>query len=496
MMKATQLVARLVAVAALVMGAQDSVAIGDSGGGCSFDSEYARILGLGSIADVESHVSTRISRRAEYLDRQQKRAFQANPALLQAWRDDARRKMLHEQVSCDLAFPLDYAVGAGNLELVRWLLDSGVDPNGRSADGRRNVFTRCNAGGYGAPVGLSNEQALARRLEAYRMLVERGANIHALDPFHAIYGCLNKEMLPLLKQLGARVTPEAFRSRVSAARSAGGNIREPGWAVVAQLAAWQAFDFRGTSFEADLLGMLEARSGMSDYGAVLELTRRLTSVVRLSPGIDPGQPARPEDIPGRFAPTRERCFFPEIGAHPNFEFQALWREPAPGLVATSADDVTEVRVGKTKAPVLLALVNNRDVPTTWRISRSADAHVLGVIVLANGREGRGSQDALSFDPQRPAFLGAASQCDVLLPSRRDRPSRNELKLYWPANPATRSYNPFRLRGEPTISVSEGGQFVVGEVSTSALMTSWPSSRRVMVTTPERQDDRGRGNRGW
>lgn len=89
------------------------------------------------------------------------------------------------------------AVGHGNLDVARWLLDLGVDPNATSANAKANVFTRCRSGGYGAPVGMSRQQSLERRLEAYRMLLARGADINALDPFHAIFGCLSREMLPI-----------------------------------------------------------------------------------------------------------------------------------------------------------------------------------------------------------------------------------------------------------------------------------------------------------
>ena len=387
--------------------------------------------------------------------------------------------MLAGQLSCSEDFPLDYAVGHGNLDVVRWLLDSGVDPNPTS--GGRNLFTRCRSGGYGTALGRSKEQTDAYRMEAYQMLIAHGANINALDPFHAIYGCLNREMLPVLKQLGARVTRDAFKSRVNAVRSPGGAINELRWADVDQLAKWQTFDFRGTSFEADLLFMLEARSNMSDYGPVVELTRRLSSIVHLSPGIVPGQPARPQDVPAGFVPNRERCFFPEISAYPEFEFLALWRDAAHGETASRSPDITEVKVGRTQAPVLLALVNNREAPTTWRISRSRDANILGVIVLNNSSNDRGGKDALSFDPLRPAFLGESSWCDVRVLPRGDGRPRNELKPSWPANQATRTYNPFRLRGEPAVSTSQGNQFLVGELSPSAVMTTWPESRRVKAS---------------
>lgn len=475
-MKLNRQIARLVAAAALFAGSHDAHAIGDSGG-CSMDSQYERTLSLGTVAEIESHVASTIARNEKYLDLKQKLAFVAKPSLLKAWRDDARVKMLNGPLACSTGFPLDLAVGHGNLDVVRWLLDSGADPSARSADGKQNVFTRCSSGGYGAPVGISKEQAFERRLEAYRLLLARGADVNALDPFQRIGGCMNSEMHPLLKQLGARVTREAFVSWVSDARS-GESIYDRTWAAVEQLAKWQAFDFRGTSFEESLLSMLDARANMSDYNAVVELTRRLTTIVRLSPGIVPGQPARPEDVPAEFAATRERCYFPEINAYPNFEFQALWRDAASGQRGSSAPDTTEVRVGKTKAPVLLALFN-RDVPTTWKISRSSDAHILGVMVLRDTLGGHGSNDALSFDPLRSAFLGDSSYCAVLVVSQRNREPRNRLEPYWPANSATRSFNPFRLRGEPAIAVSQGNQFAVGEIPASAAMTSWPDDRREM-----------------
>jgi len=475
-----QLLARLF-VTVLMVGGHNAHAIGDSGGGCSFDDQFARTLSLGSIADVESYVASKISRDARYLDRKQISDFKTNASLLKAWQDSSRRKMLHEQMLCGLDFPLDYAVGHGNLEVVRWLLDLGVDSSATSPDGRRNVFTRCRSISYGTPVGMSREQALERQLEAYRMLVARGADIHALDPFQSIYGCLNREMLPVLKQLGTRVTRDAFESKVRAVRSGGDVISEARWTQVEQLAKWQSFDFRGTSFEAGLLQMLDYRAGMSDYNAVVELTRRLSTIVRLSPGVVPGQPARPEDVPARFAPNRERCYFPEISAYPTFEFLALWRDAIPGRRSPSAPDVTDVRVGRTKAPVLLALMNHRDTPTTWRILITNDAYVLGVIVL--DKDGRGDKDALSFDPLRPAFLGEAFHCALLVLPQRDERLRNELRPHWPL-PTTRSYNPFQLRGEPEIFTSRGNQFVVGEIAPSAVMTSWPDSHRVKAPVPK------------
>ena len=147
-------------------------------------------------------------------------------------------------------------------------------------------------------------------------------------------------------------------------------------------------------------------------------------------------------------------------------------------------DETEVRIGRTNAPVLLALMNNRLTPTTWRISRTSDAQILGVMVLDIHQSGRGSQDALSFDPLRPAFLGEALHCRLLVLAKSDARQRNELRPYWRPNPAGHSYNPFQLRGEPPIQESAGSQFTIGVIPPAAVMTSWPEERRVKASVPK------------
>jgi len=468
-------------LAVLVAGIGEAMAIGDSGG-CSLDSMYARTLGFGTVAEIESYISANTSRRLEHLDRSQKALLQKNPAQLKAWQDSIKRQMLQEKLSCSLDFPLDYAVANGNLDVVRWLLGLGADPN--AASGNSSIFTRCRGSNYGSSDGISKEQARQRQIEAYRILLEHGANINDPDPFHSVYGCLSHESHPMLRQLGARVTAEAFKSQVAGARQAGGGILEYKWTVVQELAKGQAFDFRGTAFEYGLLTMIDARDNMSDFDAVVELTKRLSTIVRLSPGIVPGISASPADVPEKFNPVRERCYFPEISAYPDFEFLALKRDAKPGPLSSGTQDTTEIRVGKTKAPVLLAVFNNRDTPTKWVIRQSKEASVLGVIVLDGYEKKQGSKDTLSFDPLRPAFLGETHFCNVIVLTNQSGNRRDILKPYWPANPATQTFNPFRLRGEPTLVTSDSDQFVVGEISPSSTLISWPNSLRTKHAAPK------------
>ena len=91
---------------------------------------------------------------------------------------------------------------------------------------------------------------------------------------------------------------------------------------------------------------------------------------------------------------------------------------------------------------------------------------------------RGSKDRLSFDPLRPAYFEDGTKCNVHVLAQSDQRPRNELRPYWPPNPSSRSYNPFRQRGEPPITTSQHSEFVVGDLSPSAALTAWPESVRV------------------
>jgi len=482
--KLEELLVSIILLVILATGASDALAIGDSGG-CTFDSGYARKLAFGTIPEVDSYIAENTLKLREHLDRKKLHLFKLNPAELKTWQDGIRKKMLHQPLPCSgsLGFPLDYAVANGNLDVVRWLLDMGVDPNARSpSQVRKSIFARC---GYGMrysdrPDGMSQEQTRQREIDAYRMLLARGANINDPNPFDSIDGCLYGEMYPAFKQLGARVTAKAFRSWVGSARMGGGSIRESAWAVVQELAKDQAFDFRGTEFEYSLLTSIDARADMPDYNAVIELNRRLSTIVRLSPGIIPGLPASPADVPGNFSPVRDECYFPEISAYPDFEFIALMRKDKSDAHSSREHDITEIIVGKTKEPVLLALINYRDAPTKWVIRRSKEAHILGVIVLHDRIRNRGDRDTLSFDPLRPAYLGSSYSCGVVVHANlngMDEKRRYELDPFSSTNPASRAFSPFVLRGAPPLTVSDNDQFVVGDVLPSSVLISWPDSLR-------------------
>jgi hypothetical protein len=481
--KFEKLLAQVSLMTLLTLGGGDALAIGDSGG-CGFDREYARTLAFGTPSTIESYISENTSRRLTYLKRQSK-SDTNDPAAMKAWRDDIRNQMLLQPVPCSHGeFPLDYAVANGNLEVVRWLLDMGADPGAKSPGNRESIFTRCGFGQQSgdAPNGLSKEQIQQRMTEAYRMLLARGANINDPDPLRSITGCLRREMYPLLKQLGARVTVDAFQSWTRSSRAAGGGIVESNWAVVEELAKGQSFDFRGTEFEYGLLTMADARADMSDYEPVIELTRRLSTVVKLSPGIVPGEPANKSDIPKNFSPTRSACYFPEIGAYPSFEFIGLVRKKKDGVPPSREGDITAVSVGKTKEPVLLLLINARETPTKWVIRRTKDAHILGVIALNDRRYS--IRDELSFDPLRPAIVGDNGVCQVIIrhPDRQTENDQIKLVPYSAALPSSRTFNPITLRGVPPLSISENDQFVVGDIAPASALISWPESLR---TAPPR-----------
>lgn len=470
--------ARALIASALVVGAQNAAAIGDSGG-CTVDVKYQRLLSHGSVAEVSAHIAAKVTARAAYIESDRKKWFRSSHSTVTLSDDQFRASLIRGPVPCNFNLPVEYAAGHGNLEVLKWLLDKGADPSARSI--QKNVFTKCLGLAYGPAPGVTRNQAMERQLEAYRLLIANGADVNQQDPFHSITGCINEEMFPLLRQLGARLTREAFVSRIRASRS-GDRVDEKKWSTVEQLAKWQEFDFRGTAVEDDLVMMLRFREGMSDYNAVVDLTSRVGTIARLSPGVIPGQSARPSDVPKQFAPRRETCFFPEISAYPNFDFIALWRDAAPEQPNSSrtldSSDLTRVKVGRTGNPVLLVLFNNRDKPTLWKIEQSQGAQVIGVIVLEDSQNQRGARDTLSFDPQRPVYFGKGSDCKLLVLPRRESRVRNELRPYWPPDPKATSFNPVTLRGEPNITTVRGDEFTVGDLSRSEALTVWVDSVRM------------------
>lgn len=479
----------LVVVAMMTGSAGNAYAIGDSGG-CSRDGEYTDKLAFGSVSEVETLIASRASRYLEYLVREKKASFQNDPVALKKWQEDFRNKLIFDSVYCSHGErPLVHAVNNGNLEVVQWLLDMGVDPGARTGTGSsaQSIFTRCKFGYQPRrPDGLTAEQVSLRVLEAYRMLLARGVDINDPDPFHSTYGCTSGDMHSMLRQLGARVTPRAFESWVGAARPGGGRVSESTWAVVQGLAKGNDFDFRGTKFEYRRLSLAAYRSNQPDLEHVIELTRRLSNIVRLSPGVVPGQPAKQADVPGNFSPIREMCYFPEISAYPNFQLAALFRRAELNEPDLKVRENAEIIVGKTEAPIILALRSDRLRPTSWVIRQTKEAHILGVVVLDNyDNEGRGG-DTLSFDPARPAYLGRGTLCHVNFRwvDNGDGGRRAELLVDASAGPSP--YNPFILRGAPPLTTFSGKQFVVGAVAPSSVLISWPESIRTQEAAIKKQ----------
>ncbi|MBI2308028.1 MAG: hypothetical protein HYU78_12080 [Rhodocyclales bacterium] len=430
-------------------------------------------MAFGTVAEIETFIGKRTSRYLEYLTRKNEAPFRKDHVALQEWQDNFRKKMLFDSVYCSHGeYPLDYAVANGNLTVVQWLLDMGVPPNPRVTSGKgRSIFARCGVVGRisSRPDGLSKEQARERQVEAYRMLLARGGDINDTDPFDAVYGCSDPEMHPILKQLGARVTAGAFESWVSRSN----------WSVLQELAKGERFDFRGTKLEYRLLRNADISGDGADYQSTMGFLQRLSGFVRLSPGLLPGHPAKPADVPGGFSPIREACYFPEISAYPDFEFVSLVRRANDGLPGQNGRDITDVIVSKKEKPILLVLVNDRKTPSNWVIHRSKDANILGVIVLHTRRF---ADDTLSFDPSRPAFFGNFHNCGIKELGNsggRHQDGLQELRLMDQKgpNPSSHTFNPFILRGVPPLTFFNGNQFVVGDASSSSIWISWPDSVR-------------------
>ncbi|MCD2519076.1 ankyrin repeat domain-containing protein [Massilia sp. G4R7] len=465
------LLLRSVFATALAAGSGDVLAVAGAGS-CTYEQDYARVLAFGAVSEIEAHIAAQGAARLAWLKKNRQPAPERALAV-QAWQADYRRQRMLEPLGCSHGeFPLDYAVANGNLEAVRWLLDHGMEPAAFSRSAlKRSIFSRCGLPGriYARPDGVSDKQVRVRQIQAYRMLIARGADVNDPDPLEPGTGCLITTMYPVLKELGAKVTPAAFQKLALAARDPGGGIVESRWRAVAALAAGESFDFRGTQFEYGLLQMLDFRKGSSDYPHVVDLVERLSVVVRMSPGIVPGKPARPADVPARFSPVRRACSFPEMGAYPDAELRMLVHTQPRSSAADKGSMVdVDVVVGKTARPQLLALLNTRGVRTHWHIRSAKGAQVLGVMVLRL-EPGRGpGVDQLSFDPARPVFYGQPSDCQFLF---RENWAAGEvsyaLQAYHGRPDPTHTFNPFRVLGMPQPQIAHAGPFVIGAPSTAA-----------------------------
>lgn len=464
--------------ALIILATWAAVVLAQAGGtsDCGVDPLSKQVVAWGTPAEIEVHVSKYVENKFERLDRKERDVLARNPTALKAWQDEQRTKMLLGNVphvyGCGGYYALDYAVANGNLDVVRWLLDLGVNPNAPSwPSGPSSIFTRCQLmePTRNRPDGLSPIEVSERQLDAYRMLLARGAKMIDPDPFDSIRGCIKPEMHPVLVKLGGYVTDKSLWSWFYSSRGLG---------AFEFLATSRSFDLRGTAFEYEALGSLIARNpDTPDYKKNIEQARRLAKAVRLSPGLFPGEPAAPADVPGKFSEIRDRCYFPEFSAYPDFELAVLIRTQNSGEKRDISGDITTVSVSPTKQPIILALVNDRPTPTTWNIRRATGAHILGVIILEM-RYSHEPHDKLSFDPLRPAFFGAPFHCDVdnvaLKKEKRIILSQPLQTVDYP-----RKFSPFRLRPDAPVIVSDGNLFEIGNKSPYSAWTDWPNSIRRM-----------------
>ena len=139
------------------------------------------------------------------------------------WKKDARNRFLNAPVPCDngSSWLLDYAVAGGNIAMVQWLVDEGSDPNagkeGSKRVGSSSIFFRCpNPITAQRPDGIAAEEAERRTVQAYQLLIEKGADLNRFSSFgnltegprNALAVCRNEVMTPVLLALGIDRSPQ------------------------------------------------------------------------------------------------------------------------------------------------------------------------------------------------------------------------------------------------------------------------------------------------
>lgn len=247
-MKYPRILARLLAVTAFLT-PSFAQAIGDSSGGCAtFPSAWLAIAGTPS--QLASALDSEAREKLDGVARQ--REWESTFWMLKFFRDYPARGKREipdsvveleklESIAATICNApqgtrlLDLAVAAGNLENVKYLLESGADPAGIEDAGLDNypesIFTRCLdlKNSVRPPPGGEYPPVVAeRKLAAYALLLKKGADpqLRSRDGSGALRKCKDPLVIRFLLENGADPKRERFNpmeaSLLAAMRERGG----------------------------------------------------------------------------------------------------------------------------------------------------------------------------------------------------------------------------------------------------------------------------------
>lgn len=158
-------------------------------------------------------VETELDKEESSLPSSQRRRFRSDVQERLAWRNDRKKHLLSDHLrNGNYGTLLDYAVAAGNLGVVQFLLDSGVT----FADSdQETIFHRCinigTTGIWNKEAGRSFESKdvpLESRKKAMKMVLQRGGDLDALNRhgYAPLRTCRDQAILDFYIEQGADLT--------------------------------------------------------------------------------------------------------------------------------------------------------------------------------------------------------------------------------------------------------------------------------------------------
>ncbi len=181
-----------------------SFAIGDSAG-CtdSVHTKYVPPALSGTVAELKQSIEATIDERERFDPTWlEKILFHVLPTRRSEWREKERRKILLEALPCAKTQPLiAFALVAGNVEVIEFLLGAGASPNG-SLPGRRPVFFDCGENAY-----LSGyfKQDMKKAILGLKVLLDYGGDLNFVDSEGrtVLTNCRDLELLKFYLSRGA-----------------------------------------------------------------------------------------------------------------------------------------------------------------------------------------------------------------------------------------------------------------------------------------------------
>jgi ankyrin repeat protein len=204
------------------------------------------------------------------------------------WRHVRRTALLSGSLKFDgLHALLDYAVASGNIKIVKFLLDSGVNPNAIVPGQDDTLFHRCaSVPTVRTPDGRmleNNDFPMENRLKAMELILQRGGDLNILDRSgrNALASCRNPAIVDLYVKKGADLSNEKRQGMAHTALESavhGVIFNHDDLARVKALSPSQSKGIVGTEYE-DRLRKICSQEKFSGQ------CKKLVGIVRSSPGV-------------------------------------------------------------------------------------------------------------------------------------------------------------------------------------------------------------------